>query len=179
MVSRQYIAVLDACVLAPMPLADTLLRLAEESFFVPKWSAVILHEVGTTLAKFGYSAHQIERRTAAMNLSFEDALITGYEDLVPGMRNDPKDRHVLAAAIKTGADVIVSNNKRHFPKALLNQYGLECFTGDEFLVGQYHLNTDAFMEVLRRQAATLGRPLPKHLATLARYAPALGVLIRT
>jgi hypothetical protein len=145
MVSRQYSAVLDACVLAPMPLADTLLRLAEESFFVPKWSAEILHEVGTTLAKFGYSVQQIERRTAA---------------------------------IRTGADVIVSNNKRHFPKALLDQYGLECLTGDEFLVGQYYLNTDAFMEVLRKQAAIIGRGLPEHLATLARHAPALGALIR-
>ena len=116
MVSRQYIAVLDACVLAPMPLADTLLRLAEELFYVPKWSAEILHEVGTTLAKFGYSVQQIERRTDAMNLAFEDAMIAGYEDLIPAMRNDAKDRHVLAAAIRTSADVIVTNNKRHFRK---------------------------------------------------------------
>ncbi len=107
-----------------------------------------------------------------------DALLTGDKDLVPAMRNDPKDRHVLAAAISTGADVIVSNNKRHFPAEILDTYKLECLTADEFLVGQYQLNPDAFMEVLRKQAAILGRGLPEHLATLGRYAPALGVLIR-
>jgi predicted nucleic acid-binding protein len=107
MVINQYIAVLDACVLAPMPLADTLLRLAEEpAFYVPRWSGDILKEVAITLAKFGYSSQQINRRVMAMETSFEDALITGYEDLVPAMRNDPKDRHVLAAAVRTGAHAI-------------------------------------------------------------------------
>src|ERR1039457_4327260 len=123
MVINQYIAVLDACVLAPMPLADTLLRLAEEpAFYVPKWSREILNEVASTLAKFGYSNEQIKRRIVAMQAAFEDAVITGYEDLVPAMRNDPKDRHVLAAAVRNGAHAIVSNNKRHFPKELLEPY---------------------------------------------------------
>ena len=91
MVINQYIAVLDACVLAPMPLADTLLRLAEKpAFYVPRWSGEILNEVANTLAKFGCSSEQIKRRIAAMEAAFEDALITGYEDLVPAMKTDPR-----------------------------------------------------------------------------------------
>jgi predicted nucleic acid-binding protein len=180
MVINQYIAVLDACVLAPMPLADTLLRLAEEpAFYVPRWSSEILNEVANTLAKFGCSSEQIKRRIAAMEAAFEDALITGYEDLVPAMKTDPKDRHVLAAAVRTGAHAIVTNNKKHFPKEFLEPYGLECSSGDEFLVHQYHLDPDVFIETLRKQAATIGRGLPEHLAILARYAPALAELIKT
>jgi predicted nucleic acid-binding protein len=179
MVINQYIAVLDACVLAPMPLADTLLRLAEEpAFYVPRWSREILDEVATTLAKFGYKEDQIKRRLGSMTAAFEDAMVTGYEELVGAMKNDPKDRHVLAAAVRTGAHAIVTNNKKHFPKDLLAPYGIECSTGDEFLVHQYHLDPDVFIETLGRQAATIGRPLPAHLAVLAKHAPAVAQLIK-
>lgn len=175
--TRQYIAVLDACVLAPMPLADTLLRLAEREFYVPRWSKEILDEVAATLAKFGYSAKQIERRVAAMETAFEEALVTGYKDLVPVMKNDPKDRHVLAAAVRTGAHVIVTDNKRHFPKKLLAPYGLECCTGDEFLVHQYRLEPDIFVKTLHDQATNIGLELSELLSTLARHVPALVALI--
>jgi hypothetical protein len=71
---NQYIALLDACVLAPMPLCDLLLRLAEvPAFFVPRWSAEILQEVSATLKRFGYSDEQAERRLIAMRSAFEDA----------------------------------------------------------------------------------------------------------
>jgi len=53
--NSHYIAVLDACVLAPMPVADTLLRLAERAYFTPKWSGEILSETKSTLEKFGYN----------------------------------------------------------------------------------------------------------------------------
>jgi predicted nucleic acid-binding protein len=179
MIINQYVAVLDACVLAPMPLADTLLRVAEEpAFYVPKWSREILNEVASTLAKFGYSNKQIKRRILAMESAFEDAVITGYEDLVPAMKNDLKDRHVLAAAIRTGAHAIITDNRRHFPKGLLEPYGLERRTGDEFLVHQYHLDPAAFSDILKKQAAMIGRGLPEHVAALARHAPAIAKLIK-
>ena len=114
--TNQYIVVLDACVLAPMPLCDLLLRLAEEpAFFVPRWSADILREVSSTLQRFGYSAEQVERRLIAMRSAFEDAEVTGYECLKNVMTNQPKDRHVLAAAVRCGAHAIVSDNKKDFP----------------------------------------------------------------
>lgn len=101
--TNQYIVLLDACVLAPMPLCDLLLRLAEEpAFFIPRWSADILQELSSTLRKFGYSDQQAERRLIAMRSAFEDAEVTGYECLKGAMTNHPKDRHVLAAAVRCG-----------------------------------------------------------------------------
>ena len=78
--SNQSIAVLDTCVLAPMPLCDTLLRLAEyPAFYVPKWSGHILRELRSTLERMGYTAAQAGRRIAAMETTFEDAKVNGYE----------------------------------------------------------------------------------------------------
>ena len=80
--TNQYIVLLDACVPAPMPLCDLLLRLAEEpAFFAPRWSADILREVNSTLRRFGYSDEQAERRLIAMRSAFDDAEVTGYECL--------------------------------------------------------------------------------------------------
>lgn len=81
--SNHYIAVLDTCVLAPMPLCDTLLRMAEDpAFYIPKWSADIMNELRRTLQRMGYTPAQAERRIVAMESSFEDASVTGYECLL-------------------------------------------------------------------------------------------------
>jgi len=151
--TNQYIVLLDACVLAPMPLCDLLLRLAEEpAFFVPRWSADILREVSSTLRKFGYSAEQAERRLIAMRSAFEDAEVIGYEGLQSAMTNQPKDRHVLAAAVRCGAHAIVSDNKKDFAAESLSPYNLDCLTADEFLVHQFHLAPELVMDKLQMQA---------------------------
>ena len=64
---NQNIAILDTCVLAPMPLCDTLLRLAEEpAFYTPKWSGDILRELRSRLQRMGYTPAQADRRITAM-----------------------------------------------------------------------------------------------------------------
>lgn len=69
----QFAAALDACVLAPMPIMDTLLRLAEEpAFYTPKWSNGILEELRRTLTKFGRTPDQIERRISTMITTFPE-----------------------------------------------------------------------------------------------------------
>ena len=148
------IVTLDACVLLPMPLCDTLLRLAEEpAFYVPCWSQETLEEVRRNLiGKWRYTAEQADRRVRAMREAFEDAEVTGYESLVPAMTNHPGDRHVVAAAVLAGADAIVSNNVKHFPRAALSPYGIELLTADEFLVRQFHLDADGVLAKLEAQA---------------------------
>jgi hypothetical protein len=85
------IAVLDACSLAPMPIVDTLLRLAEtQTFYIPKWSPHILAELSRTLLKFGFTKRQTDRRIRTMTHAFPDALVREYEELIPPMTNDPK-----------------------------------------------------------------------------------------
>jgi predicted nucleic acid-binding protein len=173
----QYITFLDTCVLAPMPVMDTLLRLAEEpAFYVPKWSRHVLQELQRTLTdKFGYTPTQVSRRIEAMDSMFPSAMVTGYDGLIDSMENDPKDRHVLAAAVRCGAHAIVSDNVKHFPPESLAPYSIECLTANQFLEHQYHLNPDAFISVLVEQARDIGWTLPQ---LISRHVPSLSKLIK-
>lgn len=178
--TNPFVVVLDTCVLAPMPLCDTLLRLAEDpAFYMPRWSADIVVELRRTLHKMGYSEAQAERRIAAMSAAFEDALITGYEALIPTMTNDPKDRHVLAAAVRCKAHAIVTDNRKHFPNDAVDPYDIDVLTPDEFLVHQFHLNRELLEEKLHGQAAARGVEYTAILDKLAKPAPTLVTLLRT
>src|ERR1019366_2112664 len=64
-----------------------------------------------------------------------DALLTGYQDLIPGLQlPDPDDRHVLAAAIRGHADVIVTMNLRDFPADTIGPFGIDAQHPDEFIL---------------------------------------------
>lgn len=176
---NHYIATLDACVLAPMPVADTLLRLAEEpAFFIPKWSQHILDEVKHTLTRFEYTQTQVNYRIERMTAAFPDAMTIGYEDLIDAMRNDPKDRHVLACAVRSGSHAIVTSNKKHFPSEATAPYGLECMSPDEFLVHQYHLDPDGFISVIVSQASKIKQNPSELMARLQKHVPQLVSLIK-
>ena len=169
---NQYIAVLDTCVLAPMPLCDTLPRLAEDpAFYIPKWPDEILRELRSTLQRIGYTLAQADRRITAMETAFEDANVAGYENLAASMTNDPKDRHVLAAAVRCGAHAIVTSNLKHFPPESVKPYDLDALTPDDFLVHQFHLNPDLFTEKVVAQAEARGVILVDLLARLSKWAP--------
>lgn len=172
----RHIAFLDTCVLAPMPVADTLLRLAEgRASYIPKWSPDILQELNRTLTgRFRCSQAQADRRIGEMKREFPDAMVTGYESLIAAMTNDPKDRHVLAAAVKCRAHVIVSDNVKHFPKASVADYKLKCLTADDFLAQQYQVNPDALLDVLVKQAVDNGCTLRQ---LLSKHVPSLSTLI--
>jgi predicted nucleic acid-binding protein len=144
-----------------MPVADTLLRLAEEPcFYLPRWSEHILEELRRTLiVKFGYAEQQADRRLGVMRECFPEAIISSYEDLIPLMRNNPKDAHVLAAAIRCSAHAIITDNKRDFPASVLAQYSIECLTAGQFLEHQYHLDSDGFIALISTQAEEIGKPL--------------------
>ena len=62
--------------------------------------------------------------------AFPDAMVEGFEELIPAMTNHEKDRHVLAAAVKCGAHAIVSDNQKDFPPESMAPYNLECLTAD-------------------------------------------------
>jgi len=175
---EQYVVVFDACVLAPMPLCDTLLRLAEEpAFYTPKWSDDILLEVHRTLVKkLGRNEGQAKRRVDHMKFAFPEALVKDYEGLIPSMTNEEKDRHVLAAAIRCGAHAIVTYNTRHFPKYSLEPFGIECISADRFVEDQYHLNPDQFIITLEQQATEINWTVPD---LIARHVPCLSRLIVT
>ncbi len=177
--SNQYIAVLDTCVLAPMPLCDTLLRLAEDpAFYIPRWTDDILRELRSTLLRMGYAEAQASRRITAMETAFDEAKVTGYECLVASMTNDAKDRHVLAAAVRCGAHAIITNNVRHFPAVSVKPYDIAVLTPDDFLIHQFHLNEELLLEKLVAQAAARGVGLDALLERLQRHAPNCARLLR-
>jgi predicted nucleic acid-binding protein len=165
------IAVLDADVLFQMVLRDTLLRLAAAGVFRLHWSEQVLEEMRRNLIKvYGMPRDKADALRAMMEAAFPDAMIEGWEPLEATMLNDPKDRHVAAAA-KIGADVIVTSNLRHFsplPK------GLKACSPDTFLSERLAANSCAVLAVLGRQAAGYRRPVltaRQLVVQLAKVAP--------
>jgi predicted nucleic acid-binding protein len=161
LLNKEYVAVLDTCVLAPMPLCDTLLRCTEEpALFHALWSNETLEELQRTLVKFGFTHAQAEHRLKAMRQAFPDACVqipATLLDAVPEIP-DPGDRHVVAAAICRQAQTIVTLNLRHFPRKILEPIGISVYSPDEFLVRLFRRNPDEILEVLNRQASAIGQP---------------------
>lgn len=109
MLSAPFRVVLDACVLYPMHLRDVLLQAAAEGLYQVYWSREILDEATRNLiANLQIAESQATHLIAMMSGAFPEAVVTDYEHLVAAMRNDPKDRHVAAAAVKAGAQVVVT-----------------------------------------------------------------------
>lgn len=156
--NNEYAAVLDACVLVPMPLCDTLLRLAEEpAFYRPLWSEEILREVGDAIeAKLALTQNQRDRRLNQMRKVFPESMVKISKRLIETFDlPDKDDRHVLACAVQGQANAIVTDNTKHFPLQYLKEYGIVSQTPDEFLVQQFHLAPQLVVERLDRQAAVI------------------------
>jgi predicted nucleic acid-binding protein len=171
---NEYIVVIDACVLAPMPLADTFLRLAEQpAFYRVIWTEEILREISSTLSKLGRTAAQIERRLTFMREYFPEAMLKLTKEMVESVPQlpDPNDRHVVAAAMLGHADAIVTLNTKDFPSECLSSYGLACHTPDEFLVQQFHFNPEMVLEKIDAQAAGIRESRQAVLDRLRRVAP--------
>jgi predicted nucleic acid-binding protein len=146
--------------------------------YLPRWSNEILDELRRTLLeKLGRSPEQVDHLLAELNRHFSDARVEAFETLVALMTNDPGDRHVIAAAVKCGAEAIVTFNLRHFPDAALDTWNIEAQHPDEFLVHLYHLNPDLMVNILHEQSAFIGRTLAQLLAVLKQGVPNFAQLI--
>lgn len=165
--------ILDACVLLPMPLADSLLRMAESPrLFLPKWSDETLHEVTQNLVgKWNKTDEQAQRRENALRTFFPESLVKDYADLIPAMQNDPKDRHVLAAAVKSGAKLIVTYNGKHFCSEALAKYDIERQGPSTFLIGLYDLEPGIVSRKLTEQAQAINLSLEDLLRKLQVNVP--------
>ena len=92
----RYAVVLDACVLVPIALADTLLRIAEKGLYRPLWSERILGEAQAAIEEI-HPGIDVQKRFTDMREAFDDALVTGWEELEAGiLLPDNDDRHVVA-----------------------------------------------------------------------------------
>jgi hypothetical protein len=174
MPENEYAVVLDACVLVPMPLCDTLLRLAEEpGLYRPLWGEEILREVSAALGRMGYSQEARDRRVNAMRSAFPEALVEVPKEITEALGDlpDQKDRHVVAAGIVRNANAIVTLNKKHFPPECLEKYGILSQSPDEFLIHQYQLARERVLDQLDYQAANIGQERTWLVRELEKVAP--------
>ena len=174
MVPAPYVVVVDANVLFPLTLRDTVLRAAAADFYQLRWSKEILDEMERNLVSTEtMPADKAAHLRAQMEKFFPDAMVTGYEPLIAAMQNDEKDRHVVAAAVKAGAQVVTTANVRDFAPL---PDGIEVQSPDDFLCNLFDLDPESFIEILREQAADLRKPpvtFEELLDRLARAAPEL------
>jgi hypothetical protein len=94
-----------------------------------------------------------------MNEAVRDCLVSGYEPLIEGLKlPDPADRHVLAAAVKAGAQVIVTSNLKHFLAAELRQWDVEAKSPDDFVLDQVGIDGRAVAACVQQIADSRTRP---------------------
>lgn len=157
--SVRFTCVLDTNVIYPIDIRDLVFWFASYDLFTPKWSKHIFIEWENVMKRKGIPNEEIKKRINKAQLAFPDALVDNYEALINSLElPDDKDRHVLAAAIKTNANIIVTNNMKDFPKEYLASFGLTAKTADDFITDTIDLNTDLALEAFR--ALVLNRTNP-------------------
>lgn len=95
-----------------------------------------------------------------MEEAFEDALVSGYEVFLPaaGCLPDPGDAHVLAAALKTRAAVVVTDNLKDFPVDVLARFNLEVRSADAFIADTIALDPGRAVAALRKMRERFRNP---------------------
>lgn len=151
--------ILDTCTLFPFGLRDLLLRCALNQLFTPRWTQDILTELSRNLIKdAGFSPERTNRLLARMHYAFPNALITGYQYLIPRMTNHSGDRHVLAAAVHTGTGLIVTSNLKHFPVSALSPYRVSAQSPDQLLCDLVTEQPTTMARIVQQQAHALDNP---------------------
>ena len=155
-----FVVVYDANVLYPVELRDFLIRLALAGIYQAKWTHQILDETfDAIVTNRPELADRLQRTRQQMNNAIEDVIVTGYESLIPALDlPDQNDRHVLAAAIRSHAQVIVTNNLRDFPQDKLDIYDIEAQSPDDFTLHVFNRQPTEVVAVLERQASDLTNP---------------------
>jgi len=156
-----FVAIYDACVLYPNYLRDLLIRIARTDLVQAKWSEEILDEAFRSISKNrpDLEPAKLARTRRLICEAVEDCLITNYEALAKSIAlPDPHDRHVLAAAIKAGAQVIVTANLSDFPEALLLPYNLVAVEPDEFILNQIDLKPLLIAQIITEALEDYAKP---------------------
>lgn len=151
----------DACVLYPAPLRDLLMRLALTDLFRAKWSNMIHEEWIHNALKNrpDLNRENLERTRDLMNQNVRDCLVNNFEHLIPAIDiPDQNDRHIVAAAIKSGTDAIITFNLKDFPNTLLEKYNIYAEHPDDFISNLLELNPPVVCSAIAKQRASLKNP---------------------
>lgn len=157
-----FTALLDACVIHPVPVVDSLLSAAHLGLYAPKWTTCIEQEWMKSLeARTGKPEGSFLRRRDAIRDAYPDWEVpeAAWARLLPSLAlPDPNDVHVLAAAIAGHVDCIVTTNLKDFPDAVLAPFGISAIHPDEFLIAQMDLDEIGMLGAFKRQRERLRRP---------------------
>jgi hypothetical protein len=156
-----FTVIYDACVLYPAPLRSFLMYLAITDLYHARWTQDIHEEWMRNVVKdhVNISREQVEHIRDLMNAYVRDGLVTGYEPLIDSLTlPDPDDRHVLAAAIVSGAKTVVTFNLKDFPEQILKPYGIEAQHPDQFLTLQLSLAPDVVCGAAKTHRSSLKKP---------------------
>lgn len=166
MFANRFTALIDACVLAGALKRNLVLTLAEAEFFRVRWSDRILDETREAIDRIlrtkgaPDAAMRAERAIAAMSTAFEEAVVRDYLEfasVVEGLP-DPKDAHVIAAALKTRAEIIVTDNLKDFPASVLAPLNLDARSADDFVADTVALDPGRAVAAIRRMRRRFKRP---------------------
>lgn len=155
------IAVYDACDLYSAPLRDFLVELAMTGLFDARWTDAIHDEWTRNVAadRPDLDPARLQRTRELMDIAVPGCLVTGYEALIPDLElPDADDRHVLAAAIRAGAGVIVTLNLRDFPPDPLAAHGVAARHPDDFVSGFLERRPARVLRAARTLRARLRNP---------------------
>ena len=156
-----FTVIYDANVLYPAPLRDFLMHLTLTGMYRARWTARIHEEWQRNLLvnRPDLTQEQLVRTASLMDTAVPDSLVTDYESLEASFNlPDPDDKHVLAAAIKCNASVIVTFNLKDFPAAVLTPFDIEAMHPDDFIADQFDLDQAAVLGAVQAQRASLKRP---------------------
>jgi predicted nucleic acid-binding protein len=156
-----FIVLYDANALYGNAQRDLLIRIARSGLVQAKWTDQILGEMARARRRENpdLSQENLDRLCELMRNAVADCTVTGYEDLVENLKlPDEDDRHVLAAAIRAHAQVIVTNNLKHFPADYLAQFDIEAKSTDDFVLDQLGINDNVVFACVQQIADTRERP---------------------
>lgn len=186
---------MDACVLYAAPVRDLLIELAGRDLFRAKWTEQIQNEWVDSLLENrpDLTRENLERTVQLMNDAVLDCMVSGFEPLMAGLElPDPNDTHVLAAAIHSHCDAIITFNRRDFPTAILHRYDIELLHPDDFFHFQFDLGDAQVITAVQRIRSRLKNPqlsaaeyldrleaqgLPKIVSELRPYEQVLSISV--
>jgi predicted nucleic acid-binding protein len=165
--SVRFTAVLDTNVVYPVIIRDILLWFGHYDLYTPKWSEHIFQEWKKVMLEKGVREADADNRINKVNQAFPDALVINYKGLIHKLElPDINDRHVLAAAIKVNANLIVTNNIKDFPRHYLQSFGLNAKTADDFLTDIIDLNQEQAVAAFKEMVLNKKNPKMDDLEVL-------------
>lgn len=170
MFANRYTALIDACSLLPALQKNILLSLAEAEFFRIRWSPKIIEETHMAFLKIYQKRYgddteeKAGKAIEAMNSAFPEAMLDDdLSTLISMLQSDynlpdPDDAHVIAAAIKCRADIIITENLKDFPVKVLNSYNMEAKSADAFIADAIGLAPEKAYITIRKMRLRLNNP---------------------